>query len=133
VRDNAFWQPPPGWTPRPALRAAPNHWRYWSPNPAWRTAAAPVLRSIRPWAQAASALGAVWVFFLLVPLWADLSPVSIVVGAMAAVGAVACLVVYVVLRGRLVHRVFAEAAIFAERERRERMMIEYQRYRRAVS
>jgi drug/metabolite transporter (DMT)-like permease len=93
-----------------------------------------VLRSIRRWAQAASALGAVCLFFLMVPLWAELSPpVSIVVGGMAAVGAVACLVVYVVLRSRLVRRVFAEAAIFAERDRHQRMIIEYQRYRRAVS
>ena len=52
---------------------------------------------------------------------------------MAAVGAVACLVVYVLLQSRLFRRVLAEAAVVAERERRERMMLEYQRYLRAVS
>lgn len=133
LRDNAFWQPPPGWTPRPALRPAPKHWQYWSPNPAWRTAAAPVFRSIRPWAQAASALGTVWLLLLLVALLVGLPLVAITIGGMAAVGAVACLVVYAILRSRLVRRVMAEAAIVAERERRERMMLEYQRYLRAVS
>ncbi len=133
LRDNAFWQPPPGWTPRPTLRPAPSHWRYWSPNPAWRTAIAPVFRSILPWAQAARALGAIWLLLFLVALWVGLPPVATAVGGMAAVGAVACLVVYVILRSRLVRSVLAEAAIVAERERRERMMLEYQRYLRAVS
>ena len=93
----------------------------------------PVFRSIRPWAQAASALATVWLILLLVALWVGLPPVAIAVGGMAAVGVVVCLVVYSILRSRLVRRVFTEAAIVAERERRERMTLEYQRYLRAVS
>lgn len=133
VQDNAFWQPPPGWTPRPGLRPAPDRWRYWSPNPAWRAAMAPVLRSIRPWAQAAGVLGAVWLVVLLIALWAGPSPVTVVAGGSLGVGAIACLVVYILFRDSLVRRVMAEAAIVAERERRARMMLEYQRYLRAVS
>ncbi|MFH8250202.1 hypothetical protein ACH3VR_07545 [Microbacterium sp. B2969] len=51
-----------------------------------------------------------------------------------AVGAVAiaCWVVYAILRRRLTRRVFVEAAAVAEQERQERMLREYQRYRRAV-
>jgi hypothetical protein len=94
---------------------------------------APVFRSIRRWANAASALGAFWLLVLLIALWVGLPPVAIAVGGMAAVGAVVCLSVYIILRSRLVRRVLAEAAIIAERDRRERMMLEYQRYLRAVA
>jgi hypothetical protein len=94
---------------------------------------APVFRSIRRWAQAAGTLGALWLLLLPVALWVGLPPVLVAVGAMAAAGAVGCLVVFVALRSRQVRRIFAEAAIVAERERRERMVLEYQRYLRAVS
>ncbi|WP_374975053.1 hypothetical protein ACEYYH_14490 [Microbacterium trichothecenolyticum] len=132
VRENLFWQPPPGWTPRAGLAPPSKGWRYWTPNPGWRKATAPAYRFIRHWARAAVLLGVPCLILAVVSLVVDIPLVAQVVGWAFGTLATGCVVVYGILRRRITRGVLDEAASLAAQERRERMVHEYQRYRRAV-
>ena len=133
VRDNAFWQPPTGWTPLPSLPAAPENWVYWAPNRLWNQSMSGHFRSIAVWARASNWLGLVWLITLVAGPLIGYSPLLRVFGLTAGLTALALAVLHEGMKSRRTKRLMTEFAILAQRGRHERLIREYQRYLTAVS
>lgn len=133
IRDNAFWQPPKGWTPIEKARAAPEGWRFWAPNELWQRSIGGRLRSVALLRTIANWLALVWLATLVVAFMLDYPPVLAVVGLTAAFSAFGLVIASEVLRTRKSKRLIAEFAVVAERGRRDRLTREYQRYLTAMA
>jgi hypothetical protein len=133
VRENAFWQPPPGWTPVAGARAAPEDWSYWVPNTLWTRVAAPRSGSIAPFVRIANWLVIVYIAARVAGLFLGNPPALAAIALIPMIGAIVCFVTYGVLRRRLTRQLMVEFAVLAQRGRTERLTKEYQRYLTAMS
>lgn len=129
VRDNAFWEPPPGWTPQPSLPAAPADWRFWTPNTLWSRTMWRHFHSIAPWIRVSNWLTYTWLFSMCVvtPILQSPRWMAVIMITLAA-GALACFFVYEVLKARITKQVLVQFAVIAQRDRQQRLTREYQHY-----
>ncbi len=132
VRENVFWQPPPGWAPLSDLRPAPVDWVYWTPNPLLPRIAARPFRAIAGWMRMSNVLA---LAFLVALAGAAVTghPALRTLGTCFAAAAVVCVLVHESLRARTTRRLVIEFALVAERGRSERLTKEYQRYLTAAA
>lgn len=133
VRENAFWRPPPGWTPRPSLRAAPDSWVYWVPNNLWSQVTGNYFRSIAVWARISTVLALVYLVTMIAGPLIGYSPLLRGVGFAAAAISVMLLVVHAAMKARMSKRLLTRFAIDAQLIRHDRLVREYQRYLVAVA
>jgi hypothetical protein len=133
IRDNAFWQPPTGWTPIEKVRAAPEGWQFWTTNKLWQRSIGDRLRSVVILRRIANWLALIWLATLVAAFLLDYPPLLRLVGFAAALSAFGLVVVSEVLRARKSKRLIAEFAVVAERGRRDRLTREYQRYLTAMA
>lgn len=133
IRDNVFWQPPPGWTPRQGVVPAPANWRYWLPNETWKATSARHFRPISVWLHTSEWLALAFIALATISAFLDYPLILRVSGIAIAIAAAFCLVVYLVRRDRMTRRVLEALHVVADRERRQRLTRGYQQYLRAAS
>ncbi len=132
VRENVFWQPPPGWAPLSDLRPAPVDWVYWTPNPLIAHVAARSFRAVAGWMRMSNVLA---VAFLVTIAGAAMTgqPALRMLGLGFAFASIVCVVVHHALHARITRRLVIEYAIVADRGRTERLTKDYQRYLTAAA
>lgn len=128
VRSNVFWQPPPGWTPRPDLPRASLDWRFWVPNEQWKAMSASRYRSATRWLYTAGAVALLHLAVRAGLASAVLPDTATLALLPLALAAVACLVMFGLARRRATKHLLTELAVLAERKRAERLTREYQHY-----
>lgn len=133
VRDNAFWQPPTGWSPAPGTPAAPVGWEFWSPNKLWWQTTGAYYRSIAIWRRLSNWLAIVFLAALISAAFVGPSPILAAVRLSAALASIALLIVHESLKARLTKKLLAEFAVVAQRGRHDRLTREYQRYLTAMA
>ena len=133
IRENLFWRPPRGWTPRRGLRGAPAGWNYWLPNPHWKATSAVHYRRIAPWMRAAAWLGLAGLVVTAISSFLGFPMPLVALGPIIVFAALTCVVVHTVLSTRLNRRILGELEAVAERRRTERLTREYQQYLRATA
>jgi hypothetical protein len=133
VRDNAFWQPPAGWSPTRATAAAPEGWEFWTPNKLWWRTTGAYYRPIAIWGRLSNWLGLLWLATLVGSALFGFSPMLRLVGFSAALASITLLIVHESLKARLSKRLLAEFAVVAQRGRHDRLTRDYQRYLTAMA
>lgn len=133
IRENAFWQPPPGWSPTPTATAAPDGWEFWTPNKLWWQTTGASYQSITLWGRLSNWLGYLFLVTLIGSAFIGPSPMLRLVGYSAALASIALLIVHESLKARLSKRLLAQFAVVAQRGRQERLTREYQRYLTAMA
>jgi len=133
IRNNTFWEPPPGWTPLGGLPPAPVGWVFWKPNPQFLRRRIATDAALALWARLSN---------LLFLFWVALAALHVVVTVMelprppalgfllsgALIASLGCTIVRESLRTRLIRRTAQQAAVAAADERQRRLVREYQRY-----
>ena len=133
IRDNAFWQPPSGWTPLPGTVMAPPEWRYWTPNKLWSQTTGAYYSAIGIWTSLANWAAAVWIVAFVASPFLGYPPTLRIVAWCAAIASLSFIVVHESLKARISKRLLAQFALMAQRGRQERLTREYQRYLTAMA
>lgn len=129
IRENAFWQPPVGWTPLPGLKPAPAGWQFWTTNPTWDAAATAWYAPIRGWYRAFMiASSACWPAFIAAAVF-HINALRLAAFVFFLIGFL-CLVAYEVRKRRMTAEMFLRVTTGATRRRDERLVREYQSYLR---
>jgi hypothetical protein len=132
VRDNALWNPPPGWTPVPNASPAPAEWSFWTTNKLWWQITGAHFQPIRILLRLSNWLSLAGIALLVAGALLD-SPGLRAVGVVVMVASLALGITHEVLKARMAKTLLAKFAVVAERGRRERLTREYQRYLTAMA
>lgn len=133
IRENAFWQPPHGWTPGPQSPAAPADWQFWTPNRLWWTTRAQAFQPAEVWRRLASLLSFVGIAFFIAGRFFDPSLGFGWLWFAAIVASLVLIVIHDRHRTRISNALLEDHARVAAHGRHERLTRDYQRYLTAVA